>query len=383
MTAAAETTTALVLSGGGARAAYEAGVLKALAEWLPPGRSPFSIYCGSSGGAINAAGLALAADFRAGADALTAFWARLRSADVYRVDPGGAAVAIGRWLAGLAAGWLFGSHPRALFDNAPLGRLLAREFDFAGLEPAVASHALRALSITCSGYASGQSVSFFQGRHDLEPWQGRRRVGAHVALGVEHVLASMATPILFPAVKLHREFFGDGAMRNLAPLSPAAHLGADRILAVGTERVAAEPGERTSASREPTLAEVSGHMLSGMYSDGLAADAERVDQINRLVATTPGAVRRKDGLRWRPIRLMVIEPSEPLDVIAARHVACLPLAVRSVLRSFGTASGGMAALASYLLFDTRYTAVLIDRGYRDAMTRRGEIAQFLGNLDFA
>ena len=251
-----DTRTALVVSGGGARAAYEVGVLKALRQMLPqPQASPFSIYCGVSGGAINAASLAIGADdFGAGVDALEAFWSDLHAGAVYRADPWSVSVSGGHWLAALSVGWLFGLAPRGLLDNDPLQRRLAGQLDFRNLKTVIASQALRALSITCSGYGSGQCVSFFQGRADLEPWQRVQRVGAHVALNIGHVMASMAVPFLFPAVKLHREYFGDGAMRELAPLSPAVRLGAERILVIGSGRMAAGEGDRSLSKAYPSLA---------------------------------------------------------------------------------------------------------------------------------
>ncbi len=379
-----DTSTALVVSGGGARAAYEVGVLKALRELVPRhGRSPFSIYCGISGGSINAAGLALAADdFGAGVDRLVAFWSGLHAGDVYRADPLGVAVSGGRWLAALTAGWLFGRGPRALFDNAPLQPLLAKHLEFPKFDQAVARHSLRALSITCSGYASGQCVSFFQGRADLEPWHRPQRAGAHVALGVDHVVASMAAPFLFPAKKLHREYFGDGAMRELAPLSPAVHLGADRILVIGTGRMADEDSERWRSHGRPTLAETAGHVLAGIYVDRVTSDIERMSQVNRLAARIPADVREREGLPWRPIDLMVVQPTERLDTLAATLLDELPWAVRMLLRGMGVRKDSGGALLSYLMFEAAYTRKLIDLGYRDAMAQRGELSVFL-DLDRA
>lgn len=384
MKAVADTRTALVVSGGGARAAYEVGVLKAVRQLAQqPQRSPFSIYCGVSGGALNAASLALACeDFGAGVEALESFWSNLHAGDVYRADAWGVAASGGRWLAALSAGWMFDVAPRGLLDSRPLKRLLTEQLDFQRLERAIASHSLRALSITCSGYASGQCVSFFQGRADLEPWQRVQRVGAHVSLNVRHVMASMAVPFMFSAVKLHREYFGDGAMRELAPLSPAVRLGADRIFVIGTGRMAAEDGARSSSKRYPSLADTAGHVLSGIYVDSLSADIERMGQINRLAAHIPAEIRQKEGLPWQPIELMVMQPSERLDVIAANMAADLPWAVRMMLRGMGAGDDAGGAFASYLLFEASYVRTLIDLGYRDAMARSGEIASFL-NLDKA
>jgi NTE family protein len=382
----AGSTTALVVSGGGARAAYEVGVLKAVRELMPDSRkNPFPLLCGVSGGALNATSLAIAAeDFGAGVDALESFWGELHASDIYRADPLGVLASGGRWLAALTFGWLFGAGPRALFDNQPLDDLLTKHFDFVRLEHAIASHALHALSVTCSGYTSGQCVSFFQGRADLEPWQRVQWGGAHVSLGVQHILASMAVPFLFPAVKLHREYFGDGVMRELVPLSPAIRLGADRIMVISTGRMAVPEGERHQGDHYPKLAESAGHVLSGIYIDSLSADIERMNMVNRLVSLIPEETRQQEGIHWRPIDLMVIEPSERLDFLAFDHLGKLPWATRSLLRGIGAADRGGGAFASYLLFESTYTRALIDLGYRDAMARAGEIIAFLRlDLDIA
>jgi NTE family protein len=373
MTQAKHNRTALMLSGGGARAAYEAGVLKALRELLPePDCSPFSIYCGTSGGALNAAGLALATEnFATAVEALIGFWSAIEPEQVFHATP---------WHVALL-GCLTGTRSRPLFDNAPLAQTLSSMLNFDRLEDTIGRQAVRALCITCSGYASGQSVSFFQGRPDLDPWQGARRVGAHVALNVTHVLASMAAPILFPAAKLNREYFCDGSMRQCAPLSPAIRLGADRIMVVATARVPTERGsetlERLPSDRHPGFAETIAHLFAGFGADGLAQDVGRLGEVNRLLARIPEDVRTP-GLRpLRHIDLLVVQPSQSLNALAMDCVADLPGRVRSRLRSLGaTGDENAAHLFSYLLFQRTYTQKLLDLGYRDAMTRSGEIADF-------
>jgi NTE family protein len=201
-----------------------------------------------------------------------------------------------------------------------------------------------------------------------------------VTLNVSHVMAALAVPFMFSAVKLHREYFGDGAMRELAPLSPAVRLGAQRILVVGTGRMAADDGARSASKAYPSLAETGGHVLSGIYVDSLSADIERMGQLNRLSALVPEEVRQREGLPWRPIELMVIQPSARVDLIAATLADDLPWTVRTLLRGMGVRDGAGGAFASYLLFETRYIAQLIDLGYRDAMARQDELAAFL-NLD--
>jgi NTE family protein len=370
--------TALVLSAGGARAAYEVGVLKALRQLRrAPGENPFPLLCGVSGGALNATALALAAEnFASAVESLEALWLNLRTPDIYRVDALGVIASGAKWFAGLIGGWLFGAGPPAFLDNRPLYRHLSRTLDFSRLEVAIAAHHLHALAITCSGYASGQCVSFFQGRADLDPWHRPQRGGAHVSLTVDHVMASMAMPFLFPAVRLHREYFGDGVMRELAPLSPAIHLGADRILVISSGPMASREGDRQPGQSQPSLAATAGHLLAGIYVDSLSADIERMQQVNRLLAEIPFDQRVRADISLRPIELLVIEPSERIDHLAARHLESMPWPLRRLLMGIGIDQGG-GALASYLLFEPTYVSALIDLGYRDALERREELAAFL------
>ncbi len=375
--------TALILSGGGARAAYQVGVLKAIRTLLPdPAPNPFPILCGTSSGAINAATLAChAEDFGDGVDRLVGLWSHFHAGHVYRADPAGVAASGARWLGALALGWFMRKSPRALLDNAPLRRTLADQLDFSRIDRAIASHALHSISITCSGYSSGQSVAFFQGRPDLEPWQRSQRVGAHVKLGVDHLMASSAIPFLFPAVKIHREWFGDGSMRQLSPMSPAIHVGADRILVIGLEQTS-EANDRRKADRYPSLAQIAGHALSGIFIDSLAVDLERMTSINRTLETMPEDVRRDRNIRLRPIDVLVIAPSERLDHLAAQHAQSLPWTLRLLLRGIGAMNRHGGALTSHLLFEASYTRALIDLGYRDATARKEELMRFLGHPGF-
>ncbi len=363
--------TALILGGGGARAAYEVGVLKAVRELLPdPASNPFSIYCGTSAGAINAAVLAVRTrDFAAGVDYLCDLWSNIHAGDVYRADHLSMAAA--------GARWLFRRNPRSLLDNAPLRRLLERAVDFDQIEPAVAAHALLGLVVTCSGYASGQSVSFFQGRADLEPWNLGQRVGAHVLLGVDHLMASSAMPFFFPAVRMNREYFGDGAVRQLSPLSPAIHLGADKVMAVGDGRMSDEGEEREQGENYPSLARIAGHALSGIYVDPLTADLEHAEHINRTLQLIPAETRGSGATALRQLDVLAFSPSERLDHLAAAHVGALPGPVRALLSGIGATRREGGALASYLLFEPPYTRALIDLGFRDTLARADEIRHFL------
>jgi NTE family protein len=363
--------TALVLGAGGARAAYEVGVLQAVRELLPdPAHNPFPIYCGASAGSINAAGMAVRArDFGTGVDFLGGLWSNIHAGDVFHADH----------LSMVTAGarWLFRRSPRSLFDNAPLRRLLGQAVDFDQLEPAVAAHALLALVVTCSGYASGQSVSFFQGRADLEPWNLGQRVGAHVLLGVDHLLASSAMPFIFPAVRMNREFFGDGALRQPTPLSPAIHLGADKIMVIGEGRMSDEGDEREPGNIRPSPARIAGQALSGMYVDALTADLEHAEHINRVLQLIPAESRGSADASLRPLQVLSLAPSVRLDHLAAEHVGALPRSVRALLSGIGATRRDGGALASYLLFEPPYTQALIELGHRDTLARADEVRHFL------
>lgn len=369
---------ALVLTGGGARAAYQVGVLLAVAKLSRQRRrNPFPILCGTSAGAINAAGIACLADnFGKATGILANVWRNMRASDIYRADALGIGLSGARWLSAMAVGWIFGNPPRSLLDNRPLRSLLARSLDFRGIERSIRAGALHAVSISASGYESGENIAFFQGHATAEAWQRIQRHGVRTELTVDHLLASSAIPFIFPATRLHREYFGDGSMRQLAPISPAIHLGAERILVVGAGR-ASEFRERQYSENYPSLAQIAGHALSSIFLDGLAVDIERLQRINRTLANMPEALRKQNGLSLRPIETLVISPSERLDRIAAEHAQALPGPVKMLLTGIGAMNRRGGALTSYLLFEKPYTRTLIELGHADTMARADEVGRFL------
>jgi NTE family protein len=369
---------ALVLSGGGARAAYQVGVLRAVRELLPdPRRNPFPILCGTSAGSINAAALAcLADDYGLAVAKLDHVWGNFHAGQVYRADPAGICLSGARWLSAMMFGWLGRHPPQSLLDNAPLRALLQDALDFKRIEPAIASGTLYAVAITASGYFSSESICFVQGDERVPMWRRTQRASARAQLSVEHLLASSAIPFIFPANLVNREYFGDGSMRQQAPISPAIHLGADRILVVGCGHRPTTV-ERLVDHRYPSMAQIAGHAMSSIFLDSLYTDLERLERINRTLQIIPPDIKQSTGLPLRPIEALVIEPSRRLDHLAAEHVDCLPWPVRWLLRGIGGTSQRGSALASYLLFEKAYTRALMDLGYADAMARRADLRVFL------
>jgi NTE family protein len=368
----------LVLTGGGARAAYQVGVVKAVRDILGnPTRNPFPILYGTSAGAINAASLAaFADDFPRAVGNLLQFWEHMRCEHIYRTDAYSIAKSGARWLGAMML--LSRHNPVALLDNAPLGELLARHLPMERIQQHIDSGALYAVCVTASGYTSGQSVSFFQGGSGLEGWERNQRIGAAVTLKPEYLLASAALPFIFPAVKVHREYFGDGSMRQIAPVSPALHLGADRVLIVGTGRQSADQ-VRARSNVYPSLAQIAGHALNSIFLDSLMVDIERMERINRTVKLlSPDAVVAS---QLRPIKVLFITPSQPLERLAARFLHELPRTVRFLMRPTGALNRAGSNLASYLLFEESFCRALIDLGYQDTVAREADVRDFFDSSE--
>lgn len=388
--------TGLILTGGGARAGYQVGVLKAIAKIRrdcdAPAGNPFQVLAGTSAGAINAAALAARADeFDKSIAGLVYVWKHFHADQVYRSDSLGVIRTGARWLTMMSVGWMVARwrrvRPRSLLDNEPLRELLQAFVPMHRIPHNLREGHLRALAVTASSYGSGEHVTFFDTQQTMVPWVRTQRQAVPQQITIDHLLASAAIPFIFPAQSLamgdHREYFGDGSMRQSAPISPAIHLGADRILVIGAGRLhepPPPPGGRRGSDEYPNLAQIAGHALSNIFLDALAVDVERLQRINNTLALLPPEVRAKTPLR--PLDLLVIAPSQRLDDIAARHLESLPTPVRALLRGVGVSGKGNdargAALASYLLFEEPYTRELIKLGEADTMLRRDEVVRFFG-----
>ena len=373
--------TGLILSGGGARAAYQVGVLKAVADILPRNvHNPFDIICGTSAGAINATAVAThAARFRQGVRGLEQVWRNFTAEQVYRTGTASVLKRSGQWLSAIFLGGIGAERPVSLLDNTPLREMLIRTMRFERIQESIDEGHLRAFSITASGYTTGESVSFFQGAEDLAGWRRARRLGVRTKLGIQHLMASSAIPAVFPAVRINREYFGDGSVRQVAPISPALHLGADRVMVVGVSgNLAGSPYREGKDPGYPSVAQVMGHLLNSAFLDTLESDVERLERVNHTISLIPDKVRAREGVELRPVDVLVISPSEQLDEIAAAYSRELPRMLRFFLRGSGATTGQGSTIISYLLFEEGFCRALIDLGYNDAMRRENEILRFLG-----
>ena len=367
-------TVGLVLTGGGSRSAYQVGVLLALAEMLPRARNPFQVIVGTSAGAVAASVLAAEAHhWRRAVAGLERVWANFQSSQVFHVDASHMLRAGAHWVLALISGGTVLSPPKSVLDNSPLRELLGVHVDCSGIRRSIERGHVRAFALCASSYSTGRTVAFFDGIDSIRDWSRVQRIGVRTQLTLDHLMASAAIPLLFPPMRIGDEYYGDGAMRQVHPLSPAIHLGADRLLIIGVRaRRAAGVQVNRLPPIMPTPGEIFGYMLDTLFTDQIYSDLEQLERFNELVHAAPQAARG-----GRPIETLMLAPSVDPRELAARHAREIPRGLRVLLRVIGGRDVSGDQLASYLTFEAGYTRALIELGYRDAMEARSALMAFM------
>ncbi len=370
----------LLLSGGGARAAYQVGVLKALADTLPKhAANPFPIICGTSAGAINAAALGIYAhQFREAIWRLVHVWGNFHVDQVFRSDVTNLTGTALHWMAALTTGGLGKYDPVAMLNREPLEELLRYYLPFDNIQNSINDGHLEALCITASSYSTGDSVSFIQGHEEIQPWSRTNQVGIHAKIGLQHLMASSAIPFLFATESIDNDFYGDGTMRQHSPTSPALHLGANKLLIIGNKHEAPASESEKRIDRNPSLGQVAGHVLDSIFLDNVSADVERIQRANKNLSQIPEKHLPDNSVSMRQVEILYISPSRDLYPIAQKHYDLMPKSVRIFLRRLGTSRKHGSNLISYLLFEKEYCRELIALGYSDTIARKDEVMQFMG-----
>jgi len=366
----------LILSGGGARAAYQVGVLKAIADNLPKhSTNPFPVICGTSAGAINAAALAIySAQFREAVWRLVHVWGNFHVDQVFKADFTGISGSMTRWLTSSIMSREDSTSPVALLDRTPLTELLDHYLPFEQIQQSIDAGSLHGLSITASNYSTGNSVAFYQGHESIEPWVRANRIGIQTKISQDHLMASSAIPLIFAPQRLTDDFYGDGSMRQNAPTSPALHMGADKLFVVGVKHEAPFTALDKRATGFPTLGEIAGHVLDSIFLDNVSMDLERLERINKTFSQIPDKHHPEDSVTMRKVDLLFISPSKDLYSIAEKHTDLMPRSVRLLMKGIGASTN----LISYLLFEKAYCRELIALGYSDTMERKEEVLEFMG-----
>jgi len=373
---------ALLLSGGGARAAYQIGVLRAIQDILfHLHKNPFDIICGVSAGAINATVLAAHASYyRLGLRRLEQVWSNFSCDQVFRTDFSGLLLQVGRYTSAMLRSPTHKGLPLALLNNRPLRELLKQRVPLSGIAKAVSRGDLYAACITASSFSTGESVSFFQGHPEIQQWNRHRRIGRRSLIGVNHLMASSAIPLIFPAAKISNSYFGDGSVHFLSPLSPAVHLGADKLLIISVDPINDNLGANPS-NECPTMAEVAGHVFDSVLVDSLESDLERLQRVNNTLSLIDEEKAIQAGLHLKPIEPLIIAPEHDLFTDCGQFFKHLPPLLRFFMERVGINEQSGQSVLSYLMFDQHYTRFLIDKGYQDAKNKQEQILSFFNTSD--
>ncbi len=368
----------LVLTGGGAKAAYQVGVLKGIIELTPKQHPiPFQIITGSSAGAINATILASYAHrYRVGMRQLVSVWSNFHAHHIYRVGWTGLITNTFRWMAEFLRSPHQAPKPLSLLLNTPLKKLLTQKVQFNNIQKNVNNGSLDGVSITAYCYKQGTSVSFYQAHDEIKNWLRHKRRGERRAFHLNHLLASSAIPMVFPAIKINREYYGDGSVGCLSPLSPALHLGAEKLLIISTDAIE-KPKQHLRKVSYPTIAEIAGNLMDSIFTDSLASDLERLHRINETIEMIPDRKIKRNETYLKPIKTLLFAPKFDIDELASEHYQSLPKLLRFFLNRLGICAHEGSNILSYLLFESSFTRILIKKGYDDALSEREEIMDFL------
>ena len=368
----------LVLPGGGARGAYQVGVLKAVSVIQErQKRSPFQVISGTSAGAINASVISSKIDnFDESINHLENVWKNFSTEQIYKADKIFMLKQSLHWLLTLVTGGVLLNNPKSLLDNSPLRELLKKKIDFASIQNNLLSKELDALIVTAASYNKKQSVSFFSTDHEIKEWKKIGRVGRQTMINIDHLMASVALPLIFPAISIDGQFFGDGAMRQETPLSPSIRLGARKLFIISTESKI-NNGENFESIEYPSFTDIGGYVLDGLFSGSLYADLERLDRINQIIEKNGSNNIKTPSKEMHYIDYMVIAPSKDINQIAMNHFMDIPITIRMLFRGLGIKKNQNAELLSFLMFESSFSQSLIALGYDDAMSRSDEIKEFL------
>ena len=372
MTKVFEKKIGLVLPGGGARAAYQVGVLKAISE-LMPDSNPFSIISGTSAGAINASLLASRSQsLKEAVEVLSGVWCNFKTNKVYRTETTVMLKSIFQWLLTVSSGGVLAKNPKSLLDNSPLRQLLEDTINLEGIKNNIDQGNLDAFAITAASYSSKKSVTFFQSEQDDIDWERFLRVGVKTDILIDHLMASIALPLIFPAVKINNEYFGDGAMRQATPLSPAIRLGAEKLLIITTDPKSPN-NQLTDNQIYPSIGEVGGYMLDALFTGGLLSDLERLDRINQIIENSGSNIVQTSTKKMNHIEYLVISPSRDIKQIAKDHFSNVPYSIKLLMKGLGLKNRNESELLSFLLFESSFTSSLIELGYEDGMRKQSAI----------
>jgi len=371
----------LILGGGGARAAYQVGVLKAIAELVPAGSdNPFPVICGTSAGSINTIALASNAEnFHQGVQRILSVWSNFELHHVFYADGKNLFKRIASWAWNNLLPGTPNNGPSSLLDNQPLRELLNEHVSFEKITQSIKIGDLHAYCLTACSYNSGESTTFFDGHTTIENWSRSNRTGVRTDITTDHLMASSAIPVIFPSVQLENENFGDGSMRQTSPISPALHLGAQKILIIGLRQENKKKSAPVVPLSRPTLGQISGYILDTLFLNSLNSDIERMERMNNTLRESQRFNTTATGTseNLNIIEHLVISPSQDIADIAIKHYKGLPKSFRTALKFLGMTKGNSRRFISYLMFDKTFCQELIDLGYQDALKKKTEIVDFL------